>query len=168
VAGVAFGNLGNALAASLGLAALFAVSSLAFSVVKYAGAAYLVYLGIKALRATSGEAAPTSAIAGLPPLRIARDGFVVALLNPKTALFFAAFLPQFMSRDGSAAAQGATLGLLFVGIAVLTDSAYVFAAGAVARRMAGGRWARHGRHAAAATYIGLGILTAASSPRAGR
>ena len=168
VAGVALGNLGNALAASLGLAALFALSSLAFAVVKWAGAAYLVWLGVRALRqapAAAGVAAPAFA----PPrlVRIARDGFVVALLNPKTALFFAAFLPQFLP-DASAAsvARTAMLGTLFVAVAAVTDSGYVLLAGAAARALAG-RVARRtealGRYAAAATYIGLGLYTATTT-----
>src|SRR5438105_2811227 len=89
VAGVALGNLGNAAGAAIGLAALFAISSLAFTVVKYAGAAYLVWLGLRALRAPEppeGRVAATNVSAR----RIFRDGFVVALLNPKTAIFFAA------------------------------------------------------------------------------
>ena len=91
VAGVALGNFGNALGAALGLAALFELSSWAFTVVKYAGAGYLVWLGVKALRA---PVAAASMAAGAPSAatarRLFRDGFVVALLNPKTALFFAA------------------------------------------------------------------------------
>ena len=108
VAGVAAGNLCNAVGAALGLAALFAVSSLAFSVVKYAGAAYLIYLGIKALRRPATVASPAE-FAPPQKRRIARDGFLVALLNPKTALFFAAFLPQFIDPAGSTALQGAML-----------------------------------------------------------
>jgi threonine/homoserine/homoserine lactone efflux protein len=168
VAGVALGNLCNALGASLGLAALFAVSSLAFSVVKFAGAAYLVYLGLKALRRDTAGASPCGFAA--PQLRrIARDGFLVALLNPKTALFFAAFLPQFIDPAAPPALQGAVLGLIFVSIAVITDSAYVLAANLAASRIGGGqRIAAFGRYASAATYIGLGVLTAASGSRGPR
>src|SRR5690242_17735750 len=93
VAGVALGNLGNAIGASLGLAALFAISSLAFTVVKYLGALYLVYLGVQALRRPRSEGNAATVDAQLPASalrRIFADGFVVALLNPKTALFFAA------------------------------------------------------------------------------
>ena len=161
VAGVALGNLGNALAASLGLAALLAVSTLAFGVVKFAGAAYLIYLGIKALRAPplrAGEVDATAPRAG----RILREGFVVALLNPKTALFFAAFLPQFMAPGHSAALQSALFGAAFVAIAACTDTAYVLAAGAAAPAL--GR-VRGGRYATAAVYIGLGVFTAASGSR---
>lgn len=168
VAGVALGNLGNALGAAVGLAALFAISSLAFSVVKYAGAAYLVYLGIKALRAPEpqpGQAAEPAfgpAQAG----RIFRDGFVVALLNPKTAIFFAAFLPQFMDPAASAMAQSLLLGAVFVAIAAITDLMYVFAASALAPalgRMKGAGAA--GRYVTASAFIGLGIFTAMSGGR---
>jgi len=168
VAGVAAGNLCNAVGAALGLAALFAVSSLAFSVVKYAGAAYLLYLGIKALRRPAAIAAPGEFA---PPhkRRIARDGFLVALLNPKTALFFAAFLPQFMDGASPAALQGALLGVVFVAVAAVTDSTWVLAAHLASARL--GRTRRFetlGRWAQAATYFGLGLFTAATGSRAGR
>src|SRR5688572_23492386 len=134
VAGVALGNLGNAFGAAIGLAALFAVSSLAFTVVKYAGALYLVYLGIQVLRARRAE--PDEATAGPRRLwRIFRDGFVVALLNPKTAVFFAAFLPQFMSAEQALLPQSMLLGSIFVAMAAVTDIAYALAAGAIAPRL---------------------------------
>jgi len=168
VAGVAAGNLCNALGAALGLAALFAVSSLAFSVVKYAGAAYLVYLGIKALRRPATIAAPGE-FAPPEKRRIARDGFLVALLNPKTALFFAAFLPKFIDRAGGAALQGALLGVVFVAVAACTDSAYVLAANLAGARLGKSqRFETVGRYAAAATYFGLGLFTAATGSRSGR
>ena len=131
VAGVALGNLGNAFAAAVGLAALFAVSSLAFAVVRYAGALYLVYLGVQMFRSSPPEApstAPASASFGY----VFREGFVVALLNPKTTIFFAAFLPQFLSHGASPMLQSMLLGFLFVAIAAVTDSAYALAAGLVA------------------------------------
>jgi threonine/homoserine/homoserine lactone efflux protein len=168
VAGVAAGNLGNAVGAALGLAALFAVSSLAFIVVKYAGAAYLVYLGIKALR---GPAAVATAgdFAAPQKRRIARDGFLVALLNPKTALFFAAFLPQFIDPARPAALQAALLGVVFVAVAALTDSAYVLAASIAGARIGRSRrFETVGRYAAAATYFGLGVFTAATGSRTSR
>ena len=168
VAGVALGNLGNALGASLGLAALFAISSAAFTIVKWAGAAYLLWLGVQALRQPPAAAAAPGAF-GAPRLAIIfRDGFVVALLNPKTALFFAAFLPQFMDPAASAVPQAALLGGVFVLLAAATDSGYVLLAGAVGRALAGRgaqRIAGLGRYAAAATYIGLGLYTAALSSR---
>ena len=165
VAGVALGNLGNALAASLGLAALLAVSTPAFELVKYTGAAYLVWLGIKALRTPVAAAGADTAVA--PPRRdILRDGFVVALLNPKTALFFAAFLPQFIDPAGAPIAQTALLGAAFVAIAACTDTAYVLAAGAAAPALGQlGRAGTISRWLTAAIYIGLGVFTAASGSR---
>jgi threonine/homoserine/homoserine lactone efflux protein len=166
VAGVALGNLGNAVGASIGLAALFAISSLAFTLVKFAGAAYLVWLGIQAWRA---EPAPVAtAPFEAPRLRtIFRDGFVVALLNPKTALFFAAFLPQFIDPVGSPIRQSLALGAFFVAIAASTDAVYAMAAGAAApalTRVGGARgW---GRYLTAVVYIGLAAFTLALGSRA--
>ncbi len=165
VAGVALGNLGNAMGASLGLAALFAVSSLAFTVVKFAGAAYLMWLGAKALRETSA-AAPPARFDAPRHGRILRDGFVVALLNPKTALFFAAFLPQFIDPADSAVLQSASFGTAFVAIAACTDTAYVLAAGAAAPALCAlGRARTLGRYATALVYLGLGVFTALIDPR---
>ena len=143
VAGVALGNFGNAVAASLGLAALFAASATAFSIVKYAGAAYLIYLGIKALRARhfAASAAEPEAV---PLWPIFRDGVVVALLNPKTAIFLTAFLPQFMTPhpEGSTAlVQALTLNALFLLMAAVTDAAYAFLAGVIAPRLSTSTWA---------------------------
>jgi threonine/homoserine/homoserine lactone efflux protein len=168
VMGVAAGNMGNALGASVGLAALFALSSLAFTVVKFAGAAYLVWLGLKALRtrATPTETSVGASTATPQAARIFRDGFLVALLNPKTALFFAAFLPQFMIPGTSPWLQSVGFGAAFVLIAACTDLAYVLAASAAAPAMArlqGG--APLARWATAAVFIGLGLFTAASGSR---
>ena len=159
VAGVALGNLGNAFGASVGLAALFAVSSLAFTVVKYAGALYLVYLGIQALRAPASREDIPVAVA-VSPRRVFRDGFVVALLNPKTALFFAAFLPQFMSPGGEPIVQSMLLGSLFVAIAALTDTMYAVAAGTIAPVLGSARGVRaFGRYVAGGAFIGLAAFT---------
>ncbi len=168
VLGVALGNLGNAIGASIGLAALFAISSLAFTVVKYAGAAYLVYLGIQALRAPANDAAPGVATSPAPIGRIFRDGFVVALLNPKTAIFFAAFLPQFMTVAAGAphVVQSIALGGLFVAIAAVTDTGYALAAGAVAPLLGRARGVRAlGRYVTGGAFIGLGLFTALGGPR---
>ena len=165
VLGIAAGNLVNAVAAALGLAALFAVSALAFTVVKYAGAAYLIYLGIRLWRASSIVASESMAGAGAQAAgRVFRDGFVVAALNPKTTLFFAAFLPQFVRDTGNVGLQSLALGGLFVLIAAVTDSLYALAAGSVSRVLRGGS-ARLGRRAGATLYIGLGLLTAFTGTR---
>lgn len=165
VAGVALGNLGNAIGAALGLAALFAVSSAAFTVVKWAGAAYLIVMGLRMLRA-AGSSSSSTATAPVPAMkhsRIFRDGFIVALLNPKTTLFFAAFLPQFMSADAPHLTQSLALGSLFVAVAGCSDLVYVLAASLVAPRLNRlGAHARWGQRAAGASFIGLGVLTAFS------
>jgi threonine/homoserine/homoserine lactone efflux protein len=170
VAGVALGNFGNAAGAAIGLAALFAVSSLAFSVVKYAGAAYLIYLGIRALRAGKDNggatAMPGSQTSAKAIGTMFRDGFVVALLNPKTALFFAAFLPQFMNPAADPMAQSLLLGGVFVLVAATTDVCYVLTAAAVLPRLAGSRKAfAAGRYLTASAFIGLGVFTAVSGGR---
>jgi threonine/homoserine/homoserine lactone efflux protein len=178
VAAVAVGNFGNALAATFGLAALFAASSIAFTVVKYIGAAYLVYLGIEALRgpnrrsdrngSLSEPRADVEGRAGRDPSRDAarlaiRDGFLVALLNPKTTLFFAAFLPQFIDPAGPAAQQSLVLGALFVAVAATTDVGYVVVTGVAGRPLARlGASIGLGRFARASVYFGLGAWTALS------
>ena len=117
VAGVALGNLGNALAASLGLAALLAVSTLVFDIVKYAGAAYLLYLGIKALRGSTRIGSATAPVAAAPS-RILRDGFVVSLLNPKTALFSAAVGQRTRLGPRTARWLNRAVGTLFVAFGI--------------------------------------------------
>lgn len=164
VAGVALGNLGNAIGAAVGLAALFAVSSAAFTVVKWAGAGYLIVMGVRMIRSAGTGPAPAAlAVEPLQRARIFRDGFVVALLNPKTAIFFAAFLPQFMSADAPHLPQSLALGATFVALAGCTDLAYVLAASLIAPRLGRlGAHARWGQRAAGASFIGLGLLTAFS------
>jgi threonine/homoserine/homoserine lactone efflux protein len=170
VAGVAVGNFGNAIGAAIGLAALFAVSSLAYSVVKYAGALYLVYLGISALRAKPLATLQASRIEPEPVGTTFRDGLLVALFNPKTAIFFAAFLPQFLPHDGATAARSVALGALFVCIAAITDSVYALSASAVATRWRTrvGQLGKAGRFTSAGLFIGLGVFTAWGDSRAAK
>ena len=136
-----------------------------FSIVKILGACYLIYLGLTALRsrdigATSGDV-PTVQIA-----KIFRDGFWVALLNPKTAIFFAAFLPQFLESSVPTIAQSVGLGTAFVLIAASTDIAYVLAAATVAPAMNRiARGATFGRYISATIFVGLGLFTAFSGNR---
>jgi threonine/homoserine/homoserine lactone efflux protein len=168
VGGVALGNLGNAIGASVGLVALFAVSAMAFTVVKYAGALYLIFLGVQALRAPQSEDnSPAPVPARIS--RIFRDSFLIALLNPKTAVFFAAFLPQFMSARTVPMLQSVTLGALFVAVAAVTDTAYALAAGAVASVLSRGRGVRAlGRYLTGGAFIGLGVFTALSGTRSSK
>ncbi len=126
---------------------------------KYAGAAYLIYLGVQVLRSggQSGVRAPQEQTA-----RIVRDGLAVATLNPKTALFFAAFVPQSVTPGPGATIQALALSLLFVVMALATDSVYALAAGTLAPVIARAGLRRLGRFVSAGVYVGLGLLTAVS------
>lgn len=154
-------NFLQAVAATLGLSAILVSSALAFDVVKYLGAAYLIYLGIRKLFARE-ETSKAEAIQAEPLSRIYWQGLVINLLNPKTALFFFAFLPQFVNPEkGNATAQTLFLGALFVGTAVITDSLYALLASSLADRLKGSRhFLRGQRTFAGLVYVGLGITTA--------
>ncbi len=165
VAGIAAGNLGNAIGASIGLAALFSISSIAFVAVKWTGAIYLIYLGFKAILAPQSEAS-VETLPQTPLRRIFRDGFIVALLNPKTAVFFAAFLPQFMSSNSNAGLQSVLLSSIFVAIAATTDTVYALSASAVSATLSRSRTVRRsGRYLTGGTFIGLGLFTALAGNR---
>jgi threonine/homoserine/homoserine lactone efflux protein len=169
VLGVALGNLGNALAASAGLAAMFAISTAAFSVVKYSGACYLVYLGLRTLRSSRVTAQPMDVVPAQRLGRVVRDGFLVALLNPKTALFFAAFLPQFLGPGAASLLQTAVLGGIFVAVAAVTDTVYAVVAGAVAPALARALVVQpFGRYVSGVTLVGLGLFTALTPSRSAR
>ncbi len=166
VLGVETGTFAYALAAAAGLTGLLAASEIGFTVVRYAGAAYLVYLGIRKLleRAKPGDPRPV-ARSGLY-----LKGVLVQLLNPKIAIFFLAFLPQFVqSSRGPIALQILLLGTLFTVFAVVSDSAYVLVAGAVGRRLHTSRRVpnRLGQ-LSGVVYVGLGLgaaLTGAGHSR---
>ncbi len=162
--GVHAGTLVHVAAAAAGLSALLAASAMAFSVVKYLGAAYLVFLGVRRLLDRT-----TSVTSGRPERRHLRrtflDGVVVNVLNPKTALFFLAFLPQFvMTARGDVGAQVLGLGLLFVGLGVITDGLYAVGAGTAAHWLRGNpQFVRSERWVSGSMYIGLGVAAAFSS-----
>jgi len=164
VAGVALGNFGNAAAAAVGLAALLAASATAFDLVKFAGATYLFYLGVQALRSK-----PSGAPAATAPLgnwQVLRQGLLVALLNPKTTLFFAAFLPQFMQPTATPVLQALALSAIFVAVAAASDSGYVLLASILAPALQTSRGAVGlGRYVAAIVYFALGIYAAFSGTR---
>ncbi len=159
-------NFLQAVAATLGLSAILLSSALAFDVVKYLGAAYLIYLGIRKLLASDEE----TGIEGIKQeslWRIYWQGFVVNLLNPKTALFFFAFLPQFVDPDkGNVTTQTLLLGALFVGMAIITDSTYALLASSLAEKLKGNRgFQKSQRYFAGLVYVGLGITTALSGSK---
>lgn len=133
VLGVGIGNYVQVLVAAVGLSALIASSALAFEVIRVAGAAYLIWLGISRLH----ESDPSTVTIGepVPDRRLFGQGVLVATLNPKTALFFIAFLPQFVDPAvGSVAPQILLLGTVFVAMALVGDSLYALAAGTLADR----------------------------------
>lgn len=161
VLGIHVGTLVHIAAATLGLSALIASSAVAFTAVKAAGAVYLIGLGLWTL--VSGRADAEVALGGERSLRRAfAQGIVVNILNPKTALFFLAFLPQFVDADAThPAAQIAFLGLLFAVLGMITDSIWAIAAGTaggVLRRSR--RFAVVQRYVAGSVYVGLGVTTA--------
>jgi threonine/homoserine/homoserine lactone efflux protein len=161
VLGIHLGTIVHIAAAAVGLSALIVSSALAFAVVKYLGAAYLIWIGIRTLMA--GE--PDADAPAPPPERLGRvfrDGFVVNLLNPKTAIFFLAFLPQFVDPARAAVHwQILALGLTFMGLGILSDGMFALAAGtagAFLRRSR--RFLRLQRWFAGTSFIGLGVAAA--------
>ena len=161
VLSIEVGNLVHVLAATLGLSAILVSSALAFSIVKYLGAAYLIYLGVRRLLAhETAHQATTFQRQSLG--RIFRQGVLVAILNPKTALFFFAFLPQFVdSSKSSFTLQLLILGCLFVLMAIVTDSLYALLSGTVGQWLKGTRsFLRVERYLVGTVYIGLGVMAA--------
>jgi len=169
--GIATGDLVHTLAAGLGLSALLMASSLAFAVVKFAGALYLLYLGVRAIMARpapEGAAAPASESAPttVPPAASGARAFWQAipaeLLNPKTALFFLAFMPQFVHADrGSPLAQFLVLGLVFVALSAIYATLLVFALGPLGRLLRRLAWLKHWQNRIIGTiFIGLGVKVA--------
>ena len=166
VLGIQIGTLTHVFGAALGLSAILVTSALAFDIVKYLGAAYLIYLGIRTL--LNGKPAVESQTVERKNLKtIFSQGVIVAILNPKTALFFFAFLPQFVDgARGSVPLQFLLLGAIFVGMALVTDSIYALLAGTAGRRLKGSpRFLRAQRYITGTIYIGLGVTTALASGR---
>lgn len=168
-AGIATGGLFHVAAAALGLSALLASSAMAFSLVKYLGAAYLIYLGIRTLLTS-----PDIALSPERPARTLRNlmsqGIVVQVLNPKVALFFLAFFPQFINpAKGNVLGQTLMLGITFTLIGLASDSTYALVAGTA------GDWLKQQpafsavqRYVAGMVFIGLGITTALAGGRSGK
>jgi threonine/homoserine/homoserine lactone efflux protein len=166
VLGIHVGTLVHIAAATLGLSAIVVSSAVAFTVVKVAGAVYLVGLGLWTL--LSRRAETEVALGGRRNLRRAfAQGIVVNVLNPKTALFFLAFLPQFVDADAAhPAAQIAFLGLLFAALGLVTDSLWALAAGTAGGLVRGSRrFVRAQRYVAGSVYVGLGLATALAGAR---
>jgi threonine/homoserine/homoserine lactone efflux protein len=162
VFGITTGTLVHVLASTLGLSALLASSTLAFAVVKYAGAAYLIYMGVRRILKRTDKSASTLELPRRSLGRLYRDGFIVNLLNPKTALFFLAFLPQFVDpSQGAVPFQIAFLGLLFTLMGLTSDGLYALVAGTagvwVKRRS---RYLDWEPYVTGSVFIGLGVTAA--------
>jgi threonine/homoserine/homoserine lactone efflux protein len=165
--GIAVGGLVHVTAATVGISSLVVSSARAFEVVKYAGAAYLIVLGIRRLL-TRDEVTAAARDRPAPLRQVFTQGVVVNVLNPKTALFFLAFLPQFVDPEaGSVALQTMLLGVLFVALALVSDSVYGLAAGTLGgalRRSTG--FLRAQRYVSGSVFVGLGLATAVSGSKA--
>lgn len=164
--GIVTGTLVHVSAAALGLSALMVSSATAYTTVKYAGAAYLFYLGIRKLR----ERQPSGGPGEVKPAslrRIYAQGVLVNTLNPKAALFFFAFLPQFVSpARGHVTMQFVALGLIFAAMGLITDSIWALTAGSAGGWLrAHSGFARKERYVTGTVYLGLGLATAISGSR---
>ena len=161
--GVATGGLVHVLGASIGLSGLLLSSATLFSIVKFAGAGYLIYLGARRLLGLEPSALVETATSRSRS-QLYRDGAVVNILNPKTALFFYAFLPQFLNPDkGAVALQAALLGSLFVLIALFCDSMWALASGSAADWLKARPLAiRVERWVSGSVLVGLGAVAAFS------
>ncbi|MEU8250833.1 LysE family translocator [Nonomuraea sp. NPDC048916] len=160
VLGVHAGSLVHVVAAALGISALLAASATAFTVVKYAGVAYLVWLGVRKLTHRGAAEDETAAPETHSRRRMFWEGFVVNVLNPKTAIFFLAFLPQFTdSAAGPVGPQIVLLGLLWLVLGMASDGTYAMASSALAGRLrASARARRRLDIGSGVVYLGLAAL----------
>ena len=159
-AGTFFGGMFHVLAAGLGASAILATSAIAFAIVKFAGAAYLVVLGVRML--LQRDVAPSLSLAR-PSTDALLQGIWTEVLNPKTALFFLSFLPQFVSANGHVFQQFLMLGSISVTLNTLADIAVACLAGPFGSKFAANRaWNRRQRTASGLGMIGLGVYVAAS------
>ena len=165
VAGITTGTLVHIAAATVGLSALLASSALAFDVVKYLGAAYLIAVGIRRLAGWEREAGP-QARDTRDLGRLYRQGIVVNTLNPKTALFFLAFLPQFVDPGrGTPWLQILALGLLFAALGFCSDGVWALVAGTLGDRLRRSRrFPAVQRYVSGSVFVGLGAVAALTAP----
>jgi threonine/homoserine/homoserine lactone efflux protein len=163
VAGLELGNLVHVIAASAGLSAVLATSATAFNVVKWLGAGYLVFVGIRTLLTKPVVIDDDST--SVSRRRSFVQGIVVNILNPKVALFFLSYLPQFIDPDNGAAwSQALVLGAIFVLIGCLTDGTYALTASALRSVLLTGRTLPFvQRYVAGTVFIALGLMATTSS-----
>ncbi|MEY3680915.1 MAG: hypothetical protein RL547_1528 [Actinomycetota bacterium] len=163
VAGLELGNLVHVIAASAGLSAVLATSATAFNTVKWLGAGYLVFVGVRTLlvapRMVSGDMPSTTRS------RAFRQGVIVNTLNPKVALFFLSYLPQFIDADNGAAwSQSLVLGSIFVAVGFVTDGTYAITASALRQVLLSGRTLPFvQRYVAGTVFVALGVMAATTS-----
>jgi threonine/homoserine/homoserine lactone efflux protein len=165
--GIYTGGLVHVMAATCGLSALLVSSAVAYSFVKYAGALYLIYLGIRKLRE---DPVPTDEVERVQPASLRQvytQGALVQIFNPKTAIFFLAFLPQFVNpARGNVSLQFLALGLLVTLLALVTDSLWAMTAGSAAGWLQRNKtFLRNEKYVSGTVYIGLGLVTAASGSK---
>jgi threonine/homoserine/homoserine lactone efflux protein len=162
--GVHLGTLVHVAAAAIGLSSLLVSSARAYDAVKYAGAAYLVFLGIRTLLGRTGDEPQATEVDARR--RLAR-GATVQILNPKTTLFFFAFLPQFVDVDaGHVGLQVLVLGITFTVIGLASDGTYALLADALAGRLRRSATAASaGRWVSGVILLGLGVTAALTGPR---
>ena len=159
--GIEVGGLVHVTAAIIGLSAIIAASAELFTAVKLAGAAYLIVLGLRALWRPGADDEERETTPPASPRRLFSQGVVVNVLNPKTAIFFVAFLPQFADPSaGPLAPQMAVLGLIFVVIALISDSTWALVAGAAATRLRTPRAQRWTSRATGGVFVVLGAVAA--------
>lgn len=163
VAGLELGNLVHALAAAAGLSAVLATSATAFNAVKWLGAGYLVFVGVRTLMQPAPQIETDRAAVSVR--RAFGQGVVVNILNPKVALFFLSFLPQFIKpADGHAGLQALVLGLVFVLIGCVTDTCYSLLASSLRHVLLRGRTLPIVRRwVAGSVFIGLGLMASTAS-----
>ena len=157
--GTFFGGLFHVFAAALGVSAILAASAVAFHTVKYAGAAYLVWLGIRMIRARNAEMPAQTAAAAQGSFR---QGILTEALNPKTALFFLSFIPQFIvAGRGHVFLQFIVLGTISVLLNTIADLVVVFMAAPLERKLKNSaKFRRRQRLASGLGMIGLGAYVA--------
>lgn len=167
--GLNAGSLVHVAAAAFGVSAVLLSSVAAFNLVKYLGAAYLIYLGVRKLLVREEE----QTLHTRPPQKLSQifsQGVLVSILNPKTALFFFAFLPQFVDPfRGSVTAQILLLGGIFVVMAFMSDSFYAILAGTLGQWLKGNvRYLRWQRYFTGSAYIALGLGAALAGSNKGK
>ncbi|MCC6616532.1 MAG: LysE family translocator [Anaerolineae bacterium] len=166
VLGVEVGDAVHVMGAILGVSTILLASALAFDIVKYLGAAYLIFIGLRTLLSRPNEDM-SGAVSQASTRHIFTNAVVVAIFNPKTALFFIAFLPQFVEpMRGNVPLQMLVLGVIFLLMATTTNSLYALAAGAAGRWLRGNRlFTRVQRYVAGTVYVALGVTAALVSGR---